>query len=971
MTQSNKPFAFFFDGADVTAIKYRDGEFHTDLSGLYRPTYGGYREWGLSDDSYARAYMACVWLFRAINVRVSKVADVLRRGQLVERASGKPVDEHPYLHALELAYQLYAQDVYEDWIFSKAVFGEAYIEKVNQPVVAGFGIPRTMRVLNALAAEPLIERGAVRGYQYRDDGGTVTFAPDEIVFDKAKNPLDDTRGFSLVAAAMDAVNIDRSIILLTRSHLKNNARPGLIFTPKEGRLSQADVDIIQSTLSEDAKGPQNAGNPLLMPTAFDVTVAAPPPLTDIDATSEAQKRRICSVVGVPAALVDYVDMAFQLSPEQNRTFYELTLIPEASKVARVVNAQLLPFFDARRVVELRLPLDEIRAELGDPTQRTTVYSQQLNAGALSLNEYRALLGHKPLPGGDVHFIPMGAQIVQADALGTVSAMPAPPIPFMAVDVPEDAAKADATTDAVPPGKTIRVALDFSGNADLIGLQTRMKELLGSSDVTWMPADQFALTLLEAPAATDAQIQALQTALEDTPLPTLRIGVGSLRGADNLGNHALHLKARRNAALLDLQEEIYELCADAAINALSPYAPGVFEPRFLMGYVKGRPVPVPFRGTVTVEPSALVLLVDGQAAWRSSAADIEAPELPKHEDALEELDAWERKAVKHGTTKAAGFVAYRLDEAVAARIRAKLAALGGTKDTASIKAVFASEKAVLKKKPLTAGATPEEYLAYWGDYDALMDDIGAEWLTGYMRETFSILSDKPSAADIEKALETRVAALVEAWIGTLDAPGPLARVMLAGMGAGQAALERDRSIDPQKPIKAITLKVDWSLLSKEALEFVRAYAFDLIRGINQTTVQQVQAALDEWMQSGEPLSGLSERLERVFNNPVRAALIAQTETTRAYNRGAERRWEEAGVARALWQTVRDALVCPVCGALHGVIGTLNDGWKSSKGMIKPPAHPGCRCFARPVLDEPVENADDVVAELEKRVARSRG
>lgn len=422
MEQSQTPFAFLFDGSNITALKYRDGEFHSDLSAFTRP-YSGFREMGLSDDSYARAYMACVWLFRAINVRVLKIAEVLRRAQLLDRASGKLITEHPYHDALELSYQLYMQDVYEEWTYSKALYGETYVEKVKQTIVGTFGIPRTIRVLNGLAAEPIITGGAITGYRYQDDSGTVTFAPSEIVFDKTKNPLDDTRGFSLIAAAMDAVNIDRSIIVLTRSHLKNNARPGLIFTPKQGRLTPAEVDLIQTTLAEDSRGPQNAGNPLLMPTAFDVTVADPPKLADVDAMSEQQKRRICSVVGVPVALVDYQDFAFQLSPEQNRTFYELTLIPEAEKILRVANTQVLPFFDPRRAVELRLPIDDIRAELGDPVQRTTIYSTQLRDGAITLNEYRTKLGHKPVLNGDVFYLSAGSIQVPVEQLGKLYGKP--------------------------------------------------------------------------------------------------------------------------------------------------------------------------------------------------------------------------------------------------------------------------------------------------------------------------------------------------------------------------------------------------------------------------------------------------------------------------------------------------------------------------------------------------------------------
>jgi len=400
------PLAFLFDGERLTALKYRDGESHSSFGGWYGAGFGA-----TNAESYARAYMTSVWAFRAINVRVQKVAEVLRRGRVIQRVSGRQQDDHPLFDALDQAYRHFGQDVFEDWAFSKSVYGETYLELVRGFTPSGL-IPAAVRVLNALAVEPVIEGGRIAAYRYRDGSAVKLFAPEDIAFDRLRNPLDDTRGYSLLAAAMDAVNIDRNVVMLTRAHLQNNARPGLIFTPKEGRLSQADVDLIQTTLAEDARGAHNAGNPLLMPTAFDVTVATPPNLSDIDGLSETQKRRICAAVGVPVALIDYADMPYQLSPEQTRTFYELTLIPEAEKIARVINAQVLPFFDPGREVEFRLPLDEIRTALTDPRARTEIANGQLAAGAITLNEYRELLGWKAIADGDVRYVPDRVTVVE-------------------------------------------------------------------------------------------------------------------------------------------------------------------------------------------------------------------------------------------------------------------------------------------------------------------------------------------------------------------------------------------------------------------------------------------------------------------------------------------------------------------------------------------------------------------------------
>lgn len=442
------PLGFFYDGGSLTALKYRDGEFHSDFS-AWSVAGSGYRELGANEDGYARAYMACTWAFRASNVFVQKIAEVLRRGAVVDKATGKEVPTHPLTTAFELAYRYYQQDVYENWLLSKVLYGESYVELVNAYPLGqhNVGVPKALRVLNALGVEPQINRGRVVGYKYEGDDGKELFTPDEIAFDKFLNPLDDTRGHGLIATALDSINIDRTIVIFTRAHLKNNARPGLIFTPKEGRLSQADVDLIQTTLREDVKGAANAGNPLLMPTAFDVTVAEPPKMDDLNTLTDEHKRRICSAIGVPVALVDYTDMAFQLSPEQNKTFYELTVIPNAEKVARVINTQILPFFDPSRSVEFKLPVDNIRAGLADPRARTEIAGMRLQAGAITLNEYRETLDLDPVPDGNVYLFPIGVQVVKRGQIGA----PAPVIPLTPpVSEPTPTPPASEAAQPVPP-----------------------------------------------------------------------------------------------------------------------------------------------------------------------------------------------------------------------------------------------------------------------------------------------------------------------------------------------------------------------------------------------------------------------------------------------------------------------------------------------------------------------------------------
>lgn len=130
-----------------------------------------------------------------------------------------------------------------------------------------------------------------------------------------------------------------------------------------------------------------------------------------------------------------------------------------------------------------------------------------------------------------------------------------------------------------------------------------------------------------------------------------------------------------------------------------------------------------------------------------------------------------------------------------------------------------------------------------------------------------------------------------------------------------------------------------IAEQSAIDWVRAYAFELIGGITNTTRGIVEKALVEFISTeGFTTRDLVRMVEHGFS-PGRAETIAVTETTRAYSAGQERVAEQlAGLGLefdTIWQTSRDELVCPICGPLHKK--KLGKDWFSY-----PPAHPNCRC-----------------------------
>ena len=144
---------------------------------------------------------------------------------------------------------------------------------------------------------------------------------------------------------------------------------------------------------------------------------------------------------------------------------------------------------------------------------------------------------------------------------------------------------------------------------------------------------------------------------------------------------------------------------------------------------------------------------------------------------------------------------------------------------------------------------------------------------------------------------------------------------------------------------ISIGVDWDMVNKGAAEYARKYGYDLVREIFRKTEEGVtdilralQTEIPNFYEEGMNLGQLEARLGRWFS-PVRAEMIAITETTRAATE-AEREIvreieQDSGIKMVpIWITENDELVCPECGPRHEQV--IEDG-------VYPPAHPRCRCW----------------------------
>jgi phage portal protein BeeE len=396
----------------LTLERDKRGAYKTQTAGGWTPGYGNNRVHQVtrSDSGRARAYAASVWAFRCINIRATKMADLMHAAQLIDRTTNEPVKTHPFLEAISWAYERYKQDVYFEYMANGLIFGEIFIEKVESVVdFNGLQIPvgpGGMRVLPSAAVEPVEQGGRIIGYEFMDQGGAnVNFKLDEIAYDKYYNPASTIRGQAPMDLALEAVNVDMYVLRYSRQYYSNGARPGLVFTPKELDLTETDMESIRHEIKTQVKGVDNFFRPMFLNYAMDATLYPAQDLEDQSYLTADQRERIAAAFSVPVALVTFAD---QRDPQLREGFYEETVLPDVNHAIRFFNVHVKPYFDPNDEVILRANMANITALLP------------------LLDRKRTMLELDPDEGGDFYSFPAGRTYVKRDdidLLGNAMALP--------------------------------------------------------------------------------------------------------------------------------------------------------------------------------------------------------------------------------------------------------------------------------------------------------------------------------------------------------------------------------------------------------------------------------------------------------------------------------------------------------------------------------------------------------------------
>lgn len=120
---------------------------------------------------------------------------------------------------------------------------------------------------------------------------------------------------------------------------------------------------------------------------------------------------------------------------------------------------------------------------------------------------------------------------------------------------------------------------------------------------------------------------------------------------------------------------------------------------------------------------------------------------------------------------------------------------------------------------------------------------------------------------------------------------------------------------------------------------------LIKDITDTNLKLIRNSITVSIASGEDSTAAIARIQNIIKNPVRAEMIARTETVNAYQVGLEQFAFQTQAVSKTWQAVQSG-ACRICAPLNDVTVAIDESFVTLIGpKIRPTAHPRCRCGLR--------------------------
>lgn len=231
----------------------------------------------------------------------------------------------------------------------------------------------------------------VAGFVYEERGKETALLPEEVVWFRYFNPLEEFAGFAPLAAARLTADMGMDALRFNREFFRNGAQPQDIVFRSHGPVTDAQLSEFYARIESRHTGPDRAHKPLVTGDGWDVQRLG---LNQRDMEWLSGLRwsleGVARVYGVPLPLLeDFSHATLNNVREARRMFWEKTIVPELTFLAGAINEGLLPRLGpAARGLSIAFDLSQVEALSETESERTRRQVALVQAGILTVEEAR-------------------------------------------------------------------------------------------------------------------------------------------------------------------------------------------------------------------------------------------------------------------------------------------------------------------------------------------------------------------------------------------------------------------------------------------------------------------------------------------------------------------------------------------------------------------------------------------------------
>ena len=244
-------------------------------------------------------------------------------------------------------------------------------------------------------------RRHIRGFVYRGrTGGPVAYTPDEIIWLRYYNPLEEYAGLSPLAPARLSVDMGSDAMRFNRNFLRNSAQPDFVLLT-DTQMTDSEIEDFYSRWEARYRGTQNSHRPAIANFVRDIkTLGSSHRDMDFIRGLRWSLEEVSRAFGVPKPLLSDLERAtFANVNAAERIFWRNTIVPELRFLEEQLNRMLLPRLGYPDL-ELEFDLAAIEAMQEDENSRVGREMQLLDRGVVTINELRRQRNLADVPWGD-------------------------------------------------------------------------------------------------------------------------------------------------------------------------------------------------------------------------------------------------------------------------------------------------------------------------------------------------------------------------------------------------------------------------------------------------------------------------------------------------------------------------------------------------------------------------------------------